>query len=224
MATDIYKPQSTVHTLMQCQSCFHNSDRPNCPPVKWKQRVYFLSVAREEDVMCVSVTLEEQTEGWLILFWHLYPSYGLCVRVLCGKSSHIAYSGNELRKYKADVISSISEWKKRKLQIPVWKLTHSSCACGQPACRTGLELFWAGVQTLRNYHWAWFSNVTELLWESCFTWWSSRPPRGLPSCRPATPADDIKSSIPVCLLTCWDKELQCLLSVWNSAVSFLLHS
>lgn len=111
--------------------------------------------------------------------------------------------------------------KKRKLQIPVWKLTHSSCACGQPACRTGLELFWAGVQTLRNYHWAWFSNVTELLWESCFTWWSSRPPRGL---RPATPADDIKSSIPVCLLTCWDKELQCLLSVWNSAASFLLHS
>lgn len=183
LATDIYKPQSTVHTLMQCQSCFHNSDRPNCPPVKWKQRVYFLSVAREEDVMCVSVTLEEQTEGWLILFWHLYPSY-VCARVVWEEFSHRLFWKR---------IKEIQSWchffnfwvkKKRKLQIPVWKLTHSSCACGQPACRTGLELFWAGVQTLRNYHWAWFSNVTELLWESCFTWWSSRPPRGLPSCHP----------------------------------------
>lgn len=60
-------------------------------------------------------------------------------------------------------------------------LTQLACACGRPACRTGLES-WAGVQTHRNYHLAWFSSpVWQSLWESCFTWWS-RPSRCLLFC------------------------------------------
>lgn len=62
-----------------------------------------------------------------------------------------------------------------------WRnLTQLTCACERPACRNGLE-FWAGVQTHRNYHQAWFSSVTESLWASCFVWWS-RPPCGLLFC------------------------------------------
>lgn len=62
-----------------------------------------------------------------------------------------------------------------------WRnLTQLTCSCERLACRNGLEL-WAGVQTHRNYHQAWYSSVTESLWESCFVWWS-RPPCGLLFC------------------------------------------
>lgn len=94
----------------------------------------------------------------------------------------------------------------------LWRnLTQLTCAR-----RTGLES-WAGVQTERNYHQAWFSSVTESLWDSCFVRWSSHPV----ICCSAATADGIKSSILVCLLTWWDKELQCSPQVWNSTVSFL---
>lgn len=162
---------------------------------------------REVDVMYVFVTLDEQKESWLIFFWHLYSSYGLCV----GRANewggwlHSLYknwrkerSGSEcyifppFLDFRCSYVIGKMFWEHHAYELASlccvlsglaasWcNLTQLTCACGRPASRTRLES-WAGVQTckrsVRNYHWAWFSSVTESFWESCFIWWS-RPPHG----------------------------------------------
>lgn len=84
-------------------------------------------------------------------------------------------------------------------------LTQLTCACGRPASRTRLES-WAGVQackhTVRNYHRAWFSSVTESFWESCFIWWS-RPPHGPAVLPPLLMISSLQSRC-----VCWVAEIR----------------